>query len=270
MDGQALCFVIMPISMPSHLEERYGTRMDHFREVYRALIEPSVVKAGLTPKSPVRDGTENIQAGIINDLRNADLVLADLSGLNPNVFLELGIRSALDRPTCLISDGHDKLPSDTCTLYTHTYDCMPMYGLNDEIAKLASHIEATIAKSDGRNELWKYFGRASADLKPALLNPQDAAIAAKVDRLLELAERGTERPAEPTPSQIAALLNEASQRLEEAGEAGVHGSTIGAIARSCLGNGYSAFIEGGSLSGALQRAGLRIRTGSGGQFFLVP
>lgn len=268
MDGHSVCFVIMPISMPTHLQERYGHRDNHFSEIYRALIKPAIEKADLIPKSPVRDGTENIQAGIIDDLRNTDLVLADLSGLNPNVFLELGIRSALDKPTCLISDGLDKLPFDTGTLNTHTYDCMPMYGLNDEIEKLAVHIDATMRKTDGRNELWKYFGRGSADLRPADLNPQDAAVLAKVDRILAIVERSPERPAEPSEGQIAALIEAAHAALTDAGESGVHGATIGALARRHLGDGYQTFLNGSNLSVALQRSGLSIRTGKGGHFIL--
>ena len=92
----------MPIAVAPHLRERYDNQENHLSKIYDALIAPAVVKAGLEPLSPVRVGTENIQAAIIIDLEGADLILVDLSGINPNVFLELGIRSALDRPVCLV------------------------------------------------------------------------------------------------------------------------------------------------------------------------
>jgi nucleoside 2-deoxyribosyltransferase len=88
----------MPITVAAHHLERYENRDDHYEQIFRSMIQPAVELAGLQVSAPKREGTENIQAGIINDLQSADLVLADLSGLNPNVFLELGIRSALDKP----------------------------------------------------------------------------------------------------------------------------------------------------------------------------
>ena len=84
----------------------------------------------MTPRPPKRGASENIQAGIINDLSSADLVVADLSVLNPNVFLELGIRSALDLPVSLVWDGHDKLPFDAGTIHTHEYDPNPIFALD--------------------------------------------------------------------------------------------------------------------------------------------
>jgi hypothetical protein len=264
------CFVIMPITVPGHLlETRYGGREDHFEKVYKALIAPAVTKAGLTPSPPRREGTDNIQARIINDLQTAHLVLADLSALNPNVFLELGIRSALDKPVCLVWDGGDRLPFDTGTLSTHKYNPHPIYELNDEIESLARHIAATMLKSDGRNELWKFFGRASDSLPAAQLNPDDATIASKLDRVLELIEMPRSAPGHASMRREVSTLAEAvTERLEQAGSAGVHGTVVGRLAREYLGTGYDSFIAGRSLSGALRAVGVPIRTDSSGKFYL--
>lgn len=272
------CFVVMPITVPKHLEARYGERLDHFTKIYSALISPAIVEAGLTPLSPARSGTENIQAAIINDLQGADLVVADLSSLNPNVFLELGIRSALDRPVCLIYDGLDALPFDSGTLNTHRYDPHPLYELNDEIQRMAEFISATVAKSDGRNELWKFFGSASATLPVAELDPEDASLIAKVDRLLDLVEHQSSGFVSNAPqiapvvtdTDLLQVIDHVTVALTEAGSAGVHGSRIRSICLRLLGGAYPSFLDGETLSGRLSRLGVDIRTNSSGQFFLGP
>ena len=189
-EDRRTCFVIMPISMPDLHAERYEKRSDHFAQIREQLILPAVELAGFEPKSPERAGSENIHASIINDLRGAAMVLADLSTLNANVFLELGIRTALDKPICLIWDGFDSLPFDTGSINSHKYLAAPVYELNAEIAKLAQHLrDADATSTDGRNPLWKYFGTAADDdLTAAEVNPDDSSLEHKVDRLARLVE----------------------------------------------------------------------------------
>ncbi|MCP4967749.1 MAG: helix-turn-helix transcriptional regulator [bacterium] len=180
------CFVISPISLPPHLSERYGNEDDHFRHVIDNILLPSVEAAGLVPKSPIRDGSENIQAAVIKDLEDADLVLADLSTLNANVFFELGIRTALDRPVCLVWDGYDRLPFDSGTINTHQYEPPPSYNLSITIAAIALHIRSTLSNTESRNEVWKYFGSSQPLETSTGLNAQDAELAAKIDQLTAL------------------------------------------------------------------------------------
>ena len=49
---------------------------------------------------------------LINDLNDSDLVIADLSELNPNAFYELGIRHASAKPTIHMASEGTKLPFD--------------------------------------------------------------------------------------------------------------------------------------------------------------
>jgi len=269
------CFVVMPITVPTHLAERYGGRDDHFEKIYDTLIAPAVERAHLTPIGPARTSTENIQAAIINDLQGADLVLADLSALNPNVFLELGIRSALDEPVCLVSDGHDPLPFDSSTLFTHRYDPRPIYELNKEIERMATFISTTMTKSDGRNALWKFFGRASDVLPVAALNPADATLHQKIDRLADLVERRTMPAARveqggPMWARVIAVRDLVESALLEAGPGGLHGSKVRSICQSVFGEAFEDFLDGATLSARLVRMGLDIQTDSSGQFVLRP
>ena len=53
---------------------------------------------------PMVDGDDVIQGTIIKNLGKSDLVLCDMSILNPNVFYELGIRTALNKSVAIVRD----------------------------------------------------------------------------------------------------------------------------------------------------------------------
>ncbi|MDR1010442.1 MAG: hypothetical protein LBM04_04855 [Opitutaceae bacterium] len=76
-----------------------------FSEVLNNLITPAGVNAGFKVETAKKDGSDVIQATIINDLLNADLVVCDFCDLtdhNPNVLFELGMRMAFEKPVALI------------------------------------------------------------------------------------------------------------------------------------------------------------------------
>lgn len=91
------CFAIMPFRV------RETTRAQgFFDEVLRALIAPAGREAGFEVLTANRDGSDVIQATIVNQLLDADLVIADLTENNPNVLFELGLRIAEDKPVALV------------------------------------------------------------------------------------------------------------------------------------------------------------------------
>lgn len=98
------CFVIMPISTPGHLVETYGDP-DHFQDVYEYLFKPAIEQAEFTPVPAVAKGSVLIQGDIIERIEKVPLVLCDMSILNPNVFFELGIRTALNKPVCMVKEN---------------------------------------------------------------------------------------------------------------------------------------------------------------------
>ena len=59
------------------------------------------------------DNQQNILADIIPPIYAADIVLADLTGLNPNVMYELGIAHSFNKKTIMITrDDLGSLPFD--------------------------------------------------------------------------------------------------------------------------------------------------------------
>lgn len=90
-------FVIMPF-----LERDSKHSAGFFAEVLRSLITPAAKASQFTVRTANRQGSDLIQSTIINDLIEADLVIADLTEHNPNVMFELGMRMAEDKPVVLI------------------------------------------------------------------------------------------------------------------------------------------------------------------------
>jgi tetratricopeptide (TPR) repeat protein len=93
-----LCFVLMPFGIKTDA----GGRVTNFDAVYRQIIAPAVEQAGL---EPVRADEEKIGGTIhkpmFERLMLCHYAVADITGANPNVFYELGIRHAL-RPSSTV------------------------------------------------------------------------------------------------------------------------------------------------------------------------
>lgn len=151
------CFIIMPITTTDIYTEQFNDTK-HFFHVLEHLFIPAINDAGMEPIPPTIKGSEVIQGNIIKKLESADLVLCDMSSLNPNVFFELGIRTALNRPVALVKDDiTSTAPFDTSIIYHHTYkSSLTQWGAKTEIDKLKSHLKECM-KNDSDNSLWSYF-----------------------------------------------------------------------------------------------------------------
>jgi hypothetical protein len=90
-------FVIMPF-----VEKSTDRPKGFFSEVLRSLITPAAIEAGFNVETANRQGSDIIQSTIVNELLDADLVIADLTDHNPNVLFELGLRMAMEKPVALI------------------------------------------------------------------------------------------------------------------------------------------------------------------------
>lgn len=98
---------------------------DQFEELYHEKIVPILEDKGYTVnKADSVDSQRAIIEDIINGIEHADLIIADLTGTNPNVFYELGIAHGLGVPTVLITQDIDELPFDLSAYKTIEYSLM--------------------------------------------------------------------------------------------------------------------------------------------------
>lgn len=106
--------------MPISAFRDYDT--NHWAAV-RDVIERSITEAGFNPV-PVweHSSTDIIQGRIIRNLYELPLVVCDISGLNPNVMFELGLRLAFKLPVVLLADDKTKPPFDTNGIEHLFYD----------------------------------------------------------------------------------------------------------------------------------------------------
>ena len=175
------CFIAMPISTPEPWAKQLNDT-EHFYHVLEYLFKPALTKGGYDAVSPISTGSELIHAEIIRNLEECDLVLCDISALNPNVFFELGIRTSLNKPVVMVKDNlTPSIPFDTGSINTHTYNAnLQAWSINAEIAKLAEHISTSEEKSQGSNPLWRYFGLKQLAEPARIDNPEEA----KLDLLM--------------------------------------------------------------------------------------
>src|SRR5579864_8578498 len=103
----------------------FGTKQGiDFDQVARTLIGPALTALGLSGRDTIEILEQgNIRVDMFRRLLTADLVVADLSIHNANVFYELGIRHALrDHGTFVLRCDVDKFPFDLQTDRYFTYD----------------------------------------------------------------------------------------------------------------------------------------------------
>ncbi|MBN6057240.1 hypothetical protein JYK22_35280, partial [Nonomuraea sp. RK-328] len=188
------CFVIMPISTPSRLTATYQADSDHFAHVYDLLFVPAIVAAGFVPVPPAARGSDLIHAGIVKNLQEAEIVMCDVSTLNANVFFELGIRTALNKPVVFVRDSLTAdIPFDAAIMHFHIYDAgLRAWELPGEVKKLTRHISEVDERAGGQNQLWKYFGLTEVAEPPPetpVVHPSDSPVERKLDELVQLVQQ---------------------------------------------------------------------------------
>jgi hypothetical protein len=192
---------------------KYSGDKDHFSHVLEHLFVPAVEKNKFNAIQPIAEGSDVIHAEIIKNLEKADLVLCDASSLNANVFYELGIRTALDKPVCIVRDElTPKIPFDTTIINHHDYDSsLAPWTLQNQIDQLAKHIKKSFERSEGKNQLWKYFGLSTRATLPQANN----SVEGKLELLSLQVEGLTRKVSEQQPAAMPGLVEEMKKKLAE-------------------------------------------------------
>jgi hypothetical protein len=132
------CFVIMPFG---------GWLDDYYDDIYVPAIEFS----GLNPH---RADDLFRPSTIVNDIwiytKKAKLLIADVSGKNPNVFYELGLAHALAKPVILVAESIEDIPFDLRALRVIIYDKnAPDWGslLKEKIKQAIAEVLASPAEA---------------------------------------------------------------------------------------------------------------------------
>lgn len=123
-----VCFVIMPFKHP-------------FNSYYKEILKPTIEKIGLKVfRSDEIFGTKPVMTDIWDSINQADIIVADLTTRNSNVFYELGLSHAINKKVVILTQSMKDVPFDLrayrCLVY-NTFE--PMWA-----ADLSNKLEITI------------------------------------------------------------------------------------------------------------------------------
>jgi hypothetical protein len=123
------CFVVMSFAPPIG---------GYFQTIY----EPAIKKAGLRAVRADADifGTGKIMDQISSGINTAKVLVAELTTRNPNVFYELGLAHAKEKPVVLVSSNEGDVPFDLKHIRVIYYDTTDPFWGQKLIDKVAENI----------------------------------------------------------------------------------------------------------------------------------
>jgi hypothetical protein len=133
------CGIIMPLS------DTEGYPVGHWAQVQRLIIR-AAGKAGFSASMVSENLAEDmIQASIVRNVYHNEVVVCDVSSLNPNVMLELGLRMATLLPLVLVFDGEKEYPFDIRSIlhvrYPKGLNIFRMEAFVDELAEKIQKVD---------------------------------------------------------------------------------------------------------------------------------
>ena len=138
MAGKKRCFVVAPIG------DRGSNTRKRSDQVINFVLTPVLEEVGYD--APERaDNLPSpgmITTQVIDCVMDADLVIADLTERNPNVFYELAIRHAVRKPFIQLIDDSETIPFDVSDMRTVRFNIHDLDSVEDAKASLRTQIEA--------------------------------------------------------------------------------------------------------------------------------
>lgn len=176
-------------------------------QVYASLIRPVLEAAGYeVTRADDSLHQRAIMQSVVQGIQAADLIVADLTGRNANVFYELGIAHALGKPVVMIAQSTQDIPFDVTAYPVHIYplELQKPARLRDTLtSKLRPVLDGARA---GQVIFTNPFTDFGSLIQPATEESPDS------DGLLEMLAAGLR----DFPNYTA-LLNEATEIITELG-----------------------------------------------------
>jgi|GEM_PF-4370841 len=122
------CLVLMPFAR-------------EFDEIYDLIFRPACLSQDVESwRVDERTTPGSITSDIVHGILDADLIIADLTGQNPNVFYELGIAHAFNKHVITVCQNAEDVPFDI-----RSYRVLPYSRTIAGAASLRSELEKVIA-----------------------------------------------------------------------------------------------------------------------------
>lgn len=162
-NGLKKCFVVSPIGEDGSDIRRNADQL------FNHIIKPVCEKCGFKAIRIDHENTpDSITQGILDSLFKYDLVIADLTGHNPNVFFEIGYRASIGKPIIHLKRKGESIPFDVSSIRTFDYDLTDL----DVVAEIRERLEKAILSfiyEDDLDEIEEFDGGESNKIM-SLLN----------------------------------------------------------------------------------------------------
>jgi len=169
-------FVVMQIGAKDSPERKRA------EEVYDFVVAPALSEFGIQPiRADLDPSPGPITTKLIADLVGSKVVIADLTGKNPNVFYELGIAHSFGRPIVAIADSVRALPFDA---------------KDERVIELGPYYENGLTYVQGENAKKGLIASLRIVLQDGYVPPSSVREAAGVQSLDELA------PSNPVAAEL--------------------------------------------------------------------
>lgn len=117
-----IAFVIMPFSQ-------------EFRDIYELGIKGACQEVGIDCiRVDEQIFLQNIMEQVYGQIKKADVIVAEMTGRNPNVFYEVGYAHGLAKPVILLTTESDDIPFDL-RQYSHVVHRRSITTLKNELVK---------------------------------------------------------------------------------------------------------------------------------------
>ena len=137
------CFVVSPIG---ETDSEIRSNAD---KLFKYIISPVCESCGFEPvRVDQINDSDSITQTIIDKLLSSELVIADISGHNPNVFFEMGYRKCTDKPIIHLKKKGETIPFDVNTVRTFEYDLTDL----DNVEETKKRLEQTIGTFSFENK----------------------------------------------------------------------------------------------------------------------
>jgi hypothetical protein len=152
---------------------------DPYNSYYEAIFKPALEDSGYrVSRADDLFEARPIILSIQTSILEADLLLCEMSGRNPNVFYELGLAHAIGRPAILVSHIDDDIPFDLRHIRVITYN----YSLAGWEAKLREDIRQAVRDTNNRETIWPPPLLREPGTSGALLSAKELRIKSRTKR----------------------------------------------------------------------------------------
>jgi hypothetical protein len=227
------CFVIGPIGdKDAEVDAPERRAYEEAAQVMEEIIEPSCVGYGIQVlRADQIQTTGEIPEQVFRHLRDAYLVIADLTGANPNVLYELGMRHTTGKLTIQIGE-RGRLPFDVSIIRTILFKRTPA-GLVEARRRLSAMIGAGIEHGGDPVTATRVWFESTAavdvEIEPDQLGSTDENAPGFLEKIADMSEAldsaNISLAAIPeVMGQITERVNVATTRLAKANASGAPAS----------------------------------------------